>query len=142
MVIDSESKPNLRIKMMREGTKSTGSGNKDEIIAKAFWFTNDIKKMEIKNKSKLDIKVAEKVIFDVPIDFDKNESSIIISGINNNSYPVKVYFREGESVKINNGNILTVVGGQYFLINSGFIEIKGSNGIINITGKDVHRKVD
>ena len=133
-VVASGEEPDLKIKMTRVGTKS--SGNKDFLVAKAFWFAPEIKQLEIGNNHSLDIK-AEEVIFDVPITFDKNAVGINIMGINNDSYPVKVYFIEGDRVKINNNTIKTLVKGQHIAIESGFINIKGSNGVINITGNDV-----
>ncbi len=58
--------------------------------------------MEISNNSTLTIKVEEKIIFHVPIEFGINNSLIKISGIDNNSYPINIYFREGQKLKLNN----------------------------------------
>lgn len=134
-VIASGNKPDLRIKMIREGTKV--SGNIDSIIAKAFWFAPEVNQLEIGNNHPLDIK-AEEVIFDVPIKFKDNASGISIAGIDERSYPVKVSFKEGEKVKLNGGSIMTVVKGQYFSIKSGLVMLNDSNGVINMIGDDVN----
>lgn len=133
-VISTKNKENLRIKMSREKTKSANNSG-PTIIAKAFWFAPEIEKLEISNNSTLTIKVEEKIIFHVPIEFGINNSLIKISGIDNNSYPINIYFREGQKLKLNNSkDTITLSLGEYFIVNSGEVELSGSNDIINIIG--------
>lgn len=116
---NGEIKSNERIRLDRKDMQVTGQGNDNSTTIKAKSF--NITDINI-HTSDLFIKVEEYVVFEGLVIFKKNNKKdykIEISAINEQNYPIFVYFKNGDKIKIKSGKIALT---------------KGENNNINIIG--------
>ncbi|SDB95768.1 prepilin-type N-terminal cleavage/methylation domain-containing protein [Pelagirhabdus alkalitolerans] len=102
--ITGSSRPLLDIEMNR--SNSSLNGNRETIRANSFLFSPNMNLLTLGNNHYLNIEINDLVIFDIPIEFNDNAEGIDINGINDNSYPVYIVFRENGRDNLSSYSIL------------------------------------